>query len=325
MKNSVHIAIFALLAMPLAAAGAPLGYSVNSDEPGGDSLYAIDLANGSETEVGPVLSLGTPRVDIEGLAFDPSGLLWAVDNESHKLFPIDTSTGEVVVLSEAGIQGLDALPGHDFGLTFACDGTLYLTSVLTQSLYTLALDGTATLIGAPGNLGVNISAIAAYGSPTQLFGLGNGLLAEGGPQDNRSLYRIDTADGTASLVGEMGPAAGDYFEAGLSFDAGGALWAITDRRTSTEELGSQVLSLDTATGAATLVSTTSVTGFESLAVAPPSGCEASSPPPPPTPPVQAPAPAGKTVAVPTFGPGSLWLAIFSLLLTGAWALRRGSG
>ena len=189
------------------------------------------------------------------------GVLWGVDDESQNLFPISTNNGLVVYQDEVAITGLGAIQGNDFGLSFTCDGNLYISSVSNESLYQLSLDGTATLVGAEGALGTRISAIAAHGNPAKLYGLGNGLMGDGGPLDNRSLYEIDMTTGVANLIGEIGPAAADYFEAGLSFDDAGILWAITDRRT-----------IDTETGKASLQSTTMVSGFESLAVAAPSGC-----------------------------------------------------
>ena len=273
MKTACRYALFALLVLPLAAAlAAPMGYSVNSDEPLGDSLFEIDLATGQETVKGKVMSLGQTRSDIEGLAFDKFGVLWGVDDESQNLFPINTSNGLVVYQDEVAITGLGAIQGNDFGLSFTCNGSLYISSVSNESLYQLSFDGTATLVGAEGALGTRISAIAAYGNPAKLYGLGNGLMGDGGPQDNRSLYKIDMTTGVASLIGEIGPAAADYFEAGLSFDGTGILWAITDRRTIEDNLGSQILLLDTETGKASLQSTTTVSGFESLAVAAPAGC-----------------------------------------------------
>lgn len=310
MKKLCRFTVFTIFALASATAGAaPVGYSVNSDEPLGDSLYRIDLATGAETLIGKVLSLGVGRTDIEGLAFDTAGTLWAVDDESRMLFPVDPGTGLVESASEVSITGLGAASGNDFGLTFTCSGKLYLTSVESQSLYSLGLDGTASLIGAAGSLGVRISAIAAYGNPARLYGLGNGLISDGGPKDNRSLYEIDTGDGTVTLIGEIGAQAADYFEAGLSFDDSGTLWAITDRRTIAQNLGSEVLRLDTGTGEAALVSTTTVAGFESLAVAPPAGCSPDN---------------GEDsyLPVPVFGPAGALLAILALLATGILALPR---
>jgi hypothetical protein len=311
MRIICRLTLIACLALATAsAAAAPVGYSVNSDEPLGDSLYVIDLTSGEATFIGEVLSpLGVTRTDVEGLAFDPGGTLWAVDDESGMLFPVSQSTGLVQADQEAAITGIGATQRNDFGMTFTCTGELFVTSVENQSLYSLALNGVATL---KGSLGARISSLAAYGNPARLYGLGNGLISEGGPQDNRSLYEIDPETGHATLIGPIGDHVADYFEAGLSFSEDGLLWAITDRRTADQALGSQILLLDTETGMATHVSTTTVSGFESLAVAPPGGCEQN--------------PATRELPIiPALGAYGMLLAFLVLLVTGMTALSRARG
>lgn len=270
-------AVVACLAASLALA-APNGFSVNSDSASAnaDSLYLIDLANGSHTRIGTVTAFGQIRIDVEGLAMAPDGTLYGVDDDNHSLFPINTSNGTVVTSQEVIISGIPGGGGNDFGMTFGCDGTLYVSSVKTQTLYRMGLDGTATPVGAPGGLGANISAIAAYGSPAQLFGLGNGLDSNN-QIDSRTVYAIDPNQGTAAAIGMLGGAALDYHEAGLAFDEAGMLWAITDRRAvSGGPFPNQILRIDTAGGEnpnrATAIAATSEIGFESLAISPPRGC-----------------------------------------------------
>jgi sugar lactone lactonase YvrE len=329
MLNTIRTGLFALIALPMAAAmSAPTGYSVNSDQPDGDKLFAIDLASGDEQAMGFVTNTNLiDRTDVEGLAFDPDGTLWGIDDESGNLFPIDTATGLVQADEEVPIDGFDAIKGNDFGLTFTCSGELYVTSIKTHSLYRLGLDGTAQLVGKlvdDLNDEINISAIAATGNPARLYGLSNGMVSEGGPADTRSLYEIDTASGKVTLIGSLGGQASDYFQAGLSFDADGNLWAITDRRTSVQNLGSEVLRLNIETGEASLVHTTEATGFESLAITPVAGCEAPPVQEPPAPPVQEPpAPAAQAYPnIPALDHVGLLLTGLALLLTGLLALRR---
>jgi len=314
MIHLIRIALYSLFVLPLACAmAAPFGYSVNSDEPSGDSLYHIDLANGDATLIGKVQSGGTVRLDVEGLAFDNAGVLWGIDEESLRLFPISLADGQVVTPQEVSVTGLGAPLGtNDFGMTFTCSGDLYVTTVGDQSLYHLGLDGAATKIG---TLGVNISSLAAIGNPARLFGLGNGLQTEVGPQDNRSLYEIDPLTGDTTLVGTLGGGASDYLQAGLSFDATGQLWAITDRSSLPGSQGSEILMLDVDTGLATLSATTTNIGFESLAVAQPGDCQ------PPV--VQPPPGTPKAYAsIPTLqAPGKLFAALL-LALFGLAALRR---
>jgi hypothetical protein len=309
MRFACRIALFALFAMVCATAlAAPVGYSVNSDQSEGDSLYEIDLSTGKSTKIGDVLAPLGIRSDIEGLAFDSSRKLWAVDDESGMLFPVNTTTALVVAEEEVTIDGIST-QGNDFGMTFTCEGSLFFTSVESQSLYSLSLDGTATLVG---SLGARISAIAAFGNPAKLYGMGNGLVNAEGALDNRSLYEIDTATGEASLIGNVGADVDDYFEAGLSFDDEGKLWAITERHLGAQSLPSQVLTLDVETGVGTVVSTTQeVTGFESLAIAPPAGCELGPGGPP-----------DNLPQIPVLDRFGMLLVFLVLLVTGMSVLRR---
>jgi hypothetical protein len=121
-------------------------------------------------------------------------------------------------------------------------------------------------------MGQNISALAAWGNPVTLYGLSNGLFGDGSP-DSRSLYSINPANGAAVLIGALGAGAAAYNEAGMAFDSTGQLWAMTDRRSAPGgPFGSQVLRINTANGQATLASTTTETGYESLSITVPGGC-----------------------------------------------------
>ena len=308
MRRILNIAIILLLGLPFASAmGGTVAYSVNSD--GGDILHQIDLESGTAIPLGVEL---TDNKDIEGLAIDNDLNLWGVDEDKFVMFQLNPATGGKVSGTELPISGINPFSANDFGLTFSCDGTLYATSVTLQTLYTIDNAGVATTVGNLGDLGVNISAIAAYGSePTKIYGLGNGLTsADASVADNRTLYEIDPVSGTASPVSpinaEIGNAAAPYHQAGLSFDESGKLWAITDR--SALGLTSEILSIDINSGIATLESDTgSILGFESLAAAPTAGC---------TDP-----PRSSEVPIPTLdGPGR-FIAILVLMLTGLVGIR----
>ena len=264
--------VMLLSALSATLAAAPYGYSINSDSgtENAFSLYRIDLATGEDTRIGTVPPVGLPFIDIEGLAFAPDGTLYGIDDETLKLFPIIPSTALVLYNDQIPISGLPFGGKNDFGMTFACDGDLFVTSVAEQSLYRLGLDGQAELIGP---LGYNISAIAAYGVPTKLYGLGNGL-NQFREVDSPSLFEIDPETGVATEIGPlgMGNQVGDYTEGGLSFDEKGDLWAITDRAQLLTAFPSQVMKINTLTGAASEVRDTAERGFESLAVAVPQGC-----------------------------------------------------
>ena len=273
MQKLIKSSLLALLAATSASlAAAPVGYSINSDSgsANADNLYRIDLATGSETRIGPVTSYGEIRIDVEGLAFAPDGTLYGIDDSSMTLFPINPNTGNVQTSEEVGISGLPRGGGNDFGMTFACDEKLYVTSIAEGALYEMRLDGSTDPIA---NLPVKISALAAYGEPVRLFGLGNGLDSNL-QQDTPYLYEINSSDGSLTEIGALVPAAGLYSEGGLAFDDSGQLWAITDRRALDQ--ASQVMKIDTDTGAVSGVKNLSESGFESLAITIPRGCSTSS-------------------------------------------------
>jgi hypothetical protein len=301
MRKILHIAMILLLGLPSASAMAStVAYSVNSD--GGDILYQIDLESGTVIPLGVKLSGNS---DIEGLAIDNDSNLWGVDEDKFTMFRLNPATGGKVNGTELPILGINSFNANDFGLTFSCDGTLYASSVTLQTLYTIDDAGIATIVGELHDLGVNISAIAAYGrEPTRIFGLGNGLVSpDDSVEDNRTLYEIDPELGTATPIGTgIGGAVAAYHQAGLSFDASGKLWAITDR--SALGLTSEIISIDVNSGIATVESDTGnvLMGFESLAAAPPTGCT-------------------KHVSIPALdGPGR-FIAILVLMLTGLVGIR----
>ena len=311
-KKVIFFLTTAVSLFAASANGAPMAYSVNSDgqTPGTwDSLYLIDLAASGSEQIVALLSTGGDEdfFDTEGLAFAPDGTLWGVDDNALVLFPINTATAAINVLE------MDDLPssfpsggGNDVGMTFAGDSTLYLTSVITQTLYHVDEQGISTMVGGAGALGANISAIAAIGNPTRLYGLGNGL-DEFNETDSPNLYSINTETGVATSIGPLTNAL-PYHEGGLAFDAEGNLWAITDR-SSLDNQPSQVLSINVDTGLATVVSTTSETGFESLAIAPPTDCEAG-------------VDIDEYQPIPALSKTGLLVVITSLMLAGMIILRR---
>jgi hypothetical protein len=276
MKGLSTIGLSILLAATSSlAVAAPVGYSVNADSAGNvaDSLFRIDLGTGAQTRIDTIKVASEFRIDVEGLAFAPDGTLYGIDDSSMTLFPINPDTAQVRPADEVRLSGLPSGGGNDFGMTFTCDGSLFVTSVARDTLYRLELDGTAIPIGTEGSLGANIGALAAWGEPAQLYGLGNGL---DGNQDKDVpvLFRVDPVTGVASEIGPLGNLAGAYAEGGLAFDDSGQLWAITDRRDRFGfALPSEILEIDLATGAATGVRTLQESGFESLAIAMPGGCD----------------------------------------------------
>jgi hypothetical protein len=324
LKNRFALLMLSSL-IAFSANGAPMAYSVNSDSGNlatEDSLYLIDLATGIEDRQGPLVSGNDDRFDTEGLAIAPGGALWGVDDESRTLFPINPGTGSINYQDEISLAGFLQNGRNDFGMTFSCDNSLYITSVVEQTLYKLDPDNnyTETIVGADGALGANISAIAAIGNPTRLYGLGNGQF-QNGETDSPNLYSIDISTGVASLIGPLGNEAGEYNQGGLAFDSNGILWAITDRRIingSIANFASQILTIDLTTGAATFINDTSEVGFESLAITAPISC---------TNPVDDDQLADEVLSdsyepIPVLNPAGRLLAVFILLFAGMLVLRR---
>jgi hypothetical protein len=317
MIMKLHYILFLVVSLfAVSANGAAItGYSVNSDSgsENQDSLYRIDLLTATDDRQGRLVPDTEAQRDTEGLAFDSAGVLWGVDDLTLTLFRINTISGAILSQDERALKDLPSGGGHDFGMTFSCDDSLYITSDINDSLYLLDLQGNSQLVG---SFDANISAIAAKGSPTRLYGLGNGL-DQDGEVDSPNLYSIDVSSGAATLIGPLGGEAEAYNQAGLAFDSEGNLWAITDRRginKSSDGLSSQILSIDEETGTATWVGDTNEVGFESLAIAAPTGCVAQ---------------ADSTVdvdvdveVIPTLGGTGRLFTIFFLLFSGLIILRR---
>lgn len=313
MNKIIRFALIMVVSLFVASAnGAPWAYSVNSDSGSGipieDSLYLIDLATGIDKRRGELISVPSvyEHIDTEGLAFAPNGTLWGIDDATLTLFPINKVSGAINFGDIIKVSSIFPSGGsNDFGMTFSCDNSLYVTSVSTRTLYRLDLDGSHEIIGTEGALGANISAIAAIGNPTRLYGLGNGDV------DTPSLYSIDVTTGIATPIGIQGLGAevGKYDEGGLAFDSDGTLWAITDRR-QIENQPSQILRIDEKTGHATLINSTSEVGFESLAISQPTSCNIGL------------AEDNDDPRIPIFSPAGRLLAIFTLMLAGMLVLRR---
>ena len=250
----------ALIAMlPLAAAAEPIGYTA-----GFDTLYRIDLATGRATAVG-----GIGFNDVEGLAFAPDGTLYGVADATagagsgvtDLLIRINPATGAgTLVAPLAGLAGLGANGNLDYGLAFTCDQRLWLSSDTTNQLWEVTLGTGATRFVA--NTGANLSGLA--GRERDLFGLSVGA--------QPTLYRITPASGQIATVGPAN-VGGVVDDAGLDFDASGALWATLDPEPVAVG-ASRFARFDTGSGAGSVISTSSVAqiGMEGLAIAPVPAC-----------------------------------------------------
>jgi hypothetical protein len=251
-----------------------IGYAVNSDDR--DDLLRLTLetgradviagaAEGTSTGAGGTEAVGGGYLDIEGLAFAPDGRLFGIDDATKTLVILNTTTGlaSSVGQSRPGNTNLATGAGpefaQDFGLSFACDGTLFASSDTKRNLYRVdTTTGAATRIGGEGALGAQITGLAVRGE--QIYGLGS--------TGDEGLYSIDRNSGRATLIGRLG-AGLSFTDGDLAFAADGTLWGVADR----SDVGANgepsiLFKVHPLTGAATRVSTTAL-GIESLAIAPP--------------------------------------------------------
>jgi len=189
-----------------------------------DTLYSIDLSTHTATPIGAAGSWsGASIANVEGLTFGPNGKLYAVSDTLLKaLMTIDSATGLASVigplgggagLGESGQGTFDVL---DLGMTFTCDGRLWLSSGFTGSFWQVDPGtGAATKIG---NLGATITGLTARGN--QVFGAGS--------QGDPNLYSINLATGHATSVGPYGQGVNPITTASPGFDATGKLWLVVD-------------------------------------------------------------------------------------------------
>ncbi|MGA9341744.1 MAG: hypothetical protein WBV61_05355 [Rhodanobacteraceae bacterium] len=195
------------------AHAAPVAYGEAFNE-----LYRIDLTVPDATDIGDAGYIGSqPIADITGLSDGPDGRLYAASDSIKALLTIDTNSGAATVVGGFGLIG-QGDPHHDdaldFGMSFDCDGNLWLSSATTGKLWRVDRhSGTATFVG---NLGHTITGLTARDDV---------LYGAGGRGDN-TLYRIDRSSGHATAIGGFGPQLSQYVNSvALGFDGDGTLWA----------------------------------------------------------------------------------------------------
>ena len=308
--------VLAAVAMTVAASlwANPVGYSINSrgvdrDDRRVNALWRIDLLTGESEYIG-----WTSFLDVEALALSPDGALYGADDDTNTLVRVSTVTGLAQPIGGAGNRyntGLAPLNRKlDFGMSFTCDGELFVVSDVEQTLFKADLEsGRLEQVGLSGALGAPITDIAVWGD--QVYGIGVGQTADG-RSAAPNLYRVDLGAPSAQLIGPLGAAVAPYNNAGLSFDPDGTLWAVTDRRdVGGRDLPSQILRIDPETGLAELAAE-SIIGLESLAVAPPAGCTSRD------------LLAAAGIPIPVLTPPGLLIIILSILGLGAVRLRPGT-
>ena len=225
-----------------------------------DTLYAIDLDTHAASPIGPAGSYGGQTIgNISGLSYSPDGDLYAAAGGMNVLTKINATNGSANVVGSFGLSGQGdprANDGLDLGMTFGCDGTLWLVSGFAGKVWTVnPATGATTLVGPTGH------------TITGLVALGNVLYGAGSKGDD-NFYRIDSSTGAATLVGSYGPAASGWINSvSMSFDDAGTLWAVLNyvppAPGSTEVADwSDLAQIDPATGKVTIIGP--ITGPESL-------------------------------------------------------------
>jgi PEP-CTERM motif len=223
---SLRTLLAATLAVPVLAWAGPIGYTA-WDVSGSDRLMRIDLSTGQGTVIGSNLGFS----DVDGLSFDGSGRLWAVDDSSNRLLSIDIGTGSASSVGSFG-SGF-----NDMGLAWG-GSSMFMSSTDNAGngkLYTVNTGtGAATLIGSFGG-GLKVRSLGWYDGT--LYGWSN----------VDTLLTINTSTGAATTVGSFGFGVPTLGQDGMDIDpATGLAWAIA-------EYENRIYTIDRSTGAATVV------------------------------------------------------------------------
>lgn len=250
-----------------AYAAAVTAYAVaddNFDYP--DHIVEINLLTGEFKSFGQIPD---PYIGIEGMAMSANNVIYGADDNTKTLVQIELSEGRALPVANANQNfGFPrSTDNHDYGMSFACDGSLYLVVKHDQSLYRVNSEtGRATLIGETGH---NFTSLASWDN--RLFAVASG---------DFTLYEVNPETAVATAVGPLGNLGGDIqlYGSGMSFDSNGQLWMIANLRLSDplNPLPSRIFKVNHKTGAAEFVSETLV-GVESLAIANGSGCARGTP------------------------------------------------
>lgn len=209
-----------------------------------DNLYTIDPTTGVATPIG---NMGVEMTDI---AFGAGGMFGVSFPASgpDSLYAIDPSTGAATLIGSTGVF-LNAMQ-------FSSDGTLYAAggapgcgpppaSTACNTLYTInTLTGTATPVGT-----------GTYNSSGDLE-FASSFFLTSATSSTDQLFTVDPTNGVGTLVGDIG-----YAQVyGLAYvPETGTLYGFND-------VGNNIISINTTTGAGTVVANYSG-GFEILGAA----------------------------------------------------------
>jgi hypothetical protein len=309
MRVPACLAAALLLAVSTSAVRAATAYGEAFNE-----LYRIDLGSGDADAIGDAGYVGRdPITDITGLAYGPDGRLYAVSDTLKSLLTLDTSSGSASVVGSLGLAGQgDA--GHndalDFGMTFDCDGNLWLSSATTGKLWSVDRHSGAT------------RSVATLAHPVTGLAVRGAVLYGAGGRGDNTFYRIDPATGEATAIGGFGADLDGIYvnSVALGFDAGGTLWAAINYNPPASDDGdlvewSDLATIDPATGAVEIQgditgpSALRYVGMKGLAIGP-LQCDATS--------GGSPAGPGAATGLPALSP---WMLALLVLLLGAAGLR----
>lgn len=237
-------------ASPLALGDLAFAYNMSDDWGPGMGLYDFLL-----DDFPGVSLIGNPGPNIYALDFDASGtILYAIPNDLRELGTIDLDSGQFA--SIATVSGVAT--GNFTGLTIhPVTGAAYVSAAGSNDsiLYSIDLDtGVAEAIG---DMGVPLMIEIAMNCAGELYG--HSVFTN-------SLYRIEPATGTATLVGLYGIQTN--FAQGMDFDnSSGLLYASLYTGGGNNQFGT----FDLDTGAFNPLVSNDPTGEWELAI--PTSCE----------------------------------------------------
>ncbi len=182
-----------------------------------NQLAKVDVANGSVNVLGVMLTPGDVMTDI---AFDPFGNLWGISFAG--LWRIDATNAATTFVGAHGIDTGNAL-------VFGSDGTAYAAGAVSTNLFSLNL-----VTG----LGVSLGSMGVSSGGDLAFNGGNLFLAS----SDSTLVRVNPTNGAPTPIGPFG-VPGMF---GLATGDNGVLYGVA---------GTGIYSVNSATGAATLVET----------------------------------------------------------------------
>ena len=207
----------------------------------GEALYRLDIATGEASPRG-ALDLG----QIHGVAVCPMSMcLYGVSAgaDGSTLYRIDP-------LGVGGVELATVPVGDLWAIAFSPSGTLFAGTRTGTLLRINPATGDTAVMGSAAGLSY---ASLAFSPEGELFASVRPALF-----NKDAIYRIDTTNGRASMVGKTGDNA---ITPAIAFDASGQLYGLK----WTAAGGSKLIRIDPATGAGTEIGETGIQGLQGLA------------------------------------------------------------